>query len=167
MRKLQFVVHGALLAGAAVIAACSSKNKAATAPSPELFGTYAFEARVSAPSNTGVPMMIQGVVHVLADTVILDTGACRSTSMASGGVDSFRYQCPDYALSFGREDPVKNAYYYVNATVTDTKIVCASYATDATGKEYCVKNTREPVERPIMLSGRLTMRKLKPGEREP
>ena len=165
MPKLRLLTVGALAALAA-LAACATKS-IATGPKPELFGTYQFEARVVTATANGVPTVIQGIVHVLTDTVVVDSGDCRSTNMTSGG-RGFGYTCANYDLSFDREDPVKYARYSLRTTVSDRQSVCQTYGTDAQGRQICTKTTFESVERPITLYGNLKMQKMGIGAgREP
>ena len=148
-------------------AACG-KQAIVTGPKPELFGTYEFEARVETPSRNGGGTDVQGIMHVLTDTVIVEGAGCRSENMMNRPGSRFVYHCVDYDLSFDRENPLKQARVSVRATVADRQTSCETYGKDASGQQVCLKTTTDPIERAITISEYLKFKKLGIGaEREP
>jgi hypothetical protein len=151
--------------GFAVLGACGGKTTTATAPRPELVGSYSFDQQVTNPGRDYAPRSLQGVVHVLGDTVIVESQVCRPDNANSTPGSAFRYKCVDYDLYFDRENPVSKAAYSVHAIVIENKSVCSRTAIDAQGKEYCAQRGVEPVERSVTLNGKLKLQHIGLGSK--
>jgi hypothetical protein len=151
-----------LLVFAALLAACGMACSMAPKPLPPMpVGTYIFTQTI--PSQNGAPSTeINGTVHILPDTVLVDvsSGPCKAPAQtATFRNQGFYYSCYGYGLSFAREDPLNRATYSMSTVVTQNKTVCVEYATDAQGHRYCARTEVQQVETTVTRTGYLKLRK--------
>ena len=150
-RCLPLVVVTALTGAAA----CGKKAATAPAPLPIVEGVYQFVER---PSQLDQP--IEGTITFAGDTVLVDArpGPCRYDEQASWGKNHpFTYRCAEITLTFDRYSPLSRSSYRTTAIVYDRRTVCVQYATNAAGKQVCVRSETESVPRQVPVSGNLRL----------
>jgi hypothetical protein len=108
-----------------------------------------------------------GTLRVVADTMLVEPAAeyCRPVTGVPDPL-TIRYSClgagryDSFLLQLDRRNPVQFSKWTAYVRVQRQRTVCAQYATDAQGRQVCVRTRTETYEVTESRSGRLEVRKL-------
>ena len=150
------------------LAACanhrgSAGSVAATAPTVNRDGRYAFEERPAGTSRT-----VEGTFIVLRDTILVDAtpGPCQYDARTTPG-GPILYKCADISLSFDRRDPVMKARYDYATTESKPKVVCVRYTVGPGGTQTCAETRTDFVAQTVEHSGALRPHRVDPKAEAP
>jgi hypothetical protein len=134
--------------------ACHNAPVDTKPPIEQRLGVFHFTEHITAAGTETIDL--EGHFVVWGDTVTVEArpGPCRLDTRVSMP-NPFTYDCGGVTLTFDRENPVGGAKYSALLTVTQTRTVCARYATDPSGRRYCVEQRSEPQQRQIKQTGYL------------
>jgi hypothetical protein len=144
----------AAIVAALGLVACASAPRYRPPAGNTAYGTYPFKNVVQ---NANPPMVLEGTVLVLPDTVMMTLGG-KSCSPNSGNRSTtmFSYNCGEFSFYYNKENPLRSNGYRVPTTVWQTRRVCDVYRDNpATKAPECTRYRQERFEARIVLNGSL------------
>jgi hypothetical protein len=146
--------HCAILAAAALAAACHPGHGLQGPPPIRGQGAYEFATRGETSTT------VTGTFLVLEDTIVVrpTTGACHYDTR-SMNEQMMRFTCDgmpqveDFALSFKRSDPAHSSVWSATMAKTVQKRVCDRYSTDTAGRQVCVASHIETSSQQVPVGG--------------
>jgi hypothetical protein len=145
----------AVIIAALSLVACSSAARYRPPGGNTAYGTYLFKQVLQ---NANPPMVLEGTVLLLPDTVMMTLGgkSC-SPNPNSRNATAFGYNCGEFGFSFSKENPLRQNGYRVPTTVWQTRRICDAYRENPMTKaSECTRYRQERYEARIVLSGSLT-----------
>lgn len=127
-------------------------------------GVFEFSEHVTPQGMGAESVDIEGSFVVFGDTVTVEArpGPCWLDTRITSP-NPITYDCGGVTISFDRRNPTGRAMYSVKLTVTQTRTVCARYATDARGRQYCAETRSEPYQRTVTETGYLRAKRATSG----